>query len=93
MLIGHYRCRVMGLVCISVQPCPYTTRHGCQCMDDTFVVEVEMRRLSSFRLEGAAECHAPELAVELHTAKAEVHHLDHFYPLFPLSRALPLPSL
>jgi hypothetical protein len=41
-------------------------------MDDTFVKVVHKEEIMFFKLYGAPECHAPELALELERAKREV---------------------
>ena len=41
-------------------------------MDDTFVNEVPKKEIMFFKLNGAPQCHAPELALELDRAKREV---------------------
>ncbi len=43
-----------------------------QCLDDSLTNVVPKDQLTSYKLGGATECHAPELAVELRDAKAEV---------------------
>ena len=43
-----------------------------QCLDDSLTNVVPKDQLTSYKLGGAPECHAPELAQELRDAKAEV---------------------
>lgn len=48
------------------------TRVHVQCLDDSLTNVVPKDQLTSYKLGGAPECHAPELAQELKAAKAEV---------------------
>ncbi len=43
-----------------------------QCVDDSLTSDVPKKEVMLFKLGGAPECHAPELAQELRAAKAEV---------------------
>ena len=43
-----------------------------QCDDDSLTSDVSRKEVMLFKLGGAPECHAPELAQELRAAKAEV---------------------
>jgi sarcosine oxidase gamma subunit len=43
-----------------------------QCDDDSLTSDMSKKEVMLFKLGGAPECHAPELAQELRAAKAEV---------------------